>query len=181
MDFSFTKKPITEINIMKTEKPGIFTISRTYNASVDIVFNKWINTLDFTYIIGPKGSEMTFITSEVKEGGKSHWKMKMDDESIKYGMIDYKVINKNRSLIYVQNFCDEQGNFIKSPFSANYPDYLLTTIKLVNDSNNLTSVTMTWEIYGEASDDEIKTFESFKLFMIQGWNDSFDKLDKLLK
>lgn len=97
----------------------------------------------------------------------------------KYGQINFKTINSPHILVYTQNFCDKDGNFIKAPFSDTYPDYLLTTIDF-SEENNIIKVTMKWKIYGIATEQEKQTFTGMKEVMKIGWTASFHKLEALL-
>ena len=66
--------------------------------------------------------------------------------------------------------------FINAPFSATYPDYLLTTVSF-SEEGSTTRVNVKWEIFGNATEQEIETFTGMKV----GWTASFKKLDTLLK
>jgi len=123
---------------------------------------------------------MTFITANVVEGGTSLWTMTTPDGLTKFGQINFKTIRPDDLLIYTQNFCDKDGNFIKAPFSATYPDYLLTTVRF-SEEENATKVKVQWEIFGNANERERQTFTEMKEIMKTGWTASFQKLETLLK
>jgi uncharacterized protein YndB with AHSA1/START domain len=57
---------------------------------------------------------------------------------------------------------------------------MLTTVQLVPEGPDQTRVVVTWEVYGEATSEEMETFAKAKAGMSQGWTGSFDKLDELL-
>ncbi len=123
---------------------------------------------------------MTFITATVVEGETSLWTMTTPDGLTKFGQINFKTIRPDDLLIYTQNFCDKDGNFIKAPFSATYPDYLLTTVRF-SEEENATKVKVKWEIFGNANQQERQTFTEMKEIMKTGWTASFQKLETLLK
>lgn len=106
--------------------------------------------------------------------------MTTPDGLTKFGQLNFKTIKPNQLLVYTQNFCDKVGNFIKAPFSATYPDYLLTTVSFSKEEN-ITKVNVKWEISGDATEQEKQTFTSMKEIMKVGWTASFQKLDALLK
>ncbi|MCY1528185.1 Activator of Hsp90 ATPase -like protein [compost metagenome] len=113
------------------------------------------------------------------EGGTSVWAMTTNDGMTKFGQINFKTIKPNRLLVYTQNFCDKDSNFIKAPFSATYPDSLLTTVSF-SEEENTTTVNVKWEIYGNATEQEKQTFMGMKGIMKEGWTASFLKLAALL-
>ena len=157
-----------------------FIISHIFQAEIKTVYEMWLDPQHFSQWLGPTGAKMTFLKASVKEGETSTWSMTTLDGMTKYGQIHYQTIAPNSSLIYIQNFCDKDGNFIKAPFSATYPNYLLTTVNFEEEEPGKTKVTVTWEIFSEASLDEQKTFNEMQPLMSVGWKASFEKLEVLL-
>ena len=141
----------------------------------------WIDPEIYRQWMGPSGAEMSFLHADVKENGTALWQMTTPDESTKYGKLHYIAINPNQQLVYVQNFCDKDGNFIKAPFSSTYPDSLLLTVNFVREAENKVKMNVKWEIFGESIDIERRTFNDMKPYMVQGWGESFDKIEKLLE
>jgi len=72
---------------------------------------------------------------------------------LKCGQINFKAIKPNQLLVYAQNFCDKDGSFIKAPFSATYPETLLTTVNFL-EKDNATNVNVKWDIFGNERDNE---------------------------
>lgn len=158
-----------------------FIISHTFETDTGTLFNMWIDPEIYTTWMGPAGSEMSFLNMDVREGGTALWQMTTPDDVSKYGKLNYKTINPNHQFMYVQNFCDKDGNFIKAPFSKTYPDSLLLTVDFNQQTDNKVKMTVKWEIFGQSSDAERKTFKDMKPFMVQGWGESFVKIEGLLK
>lgn len=158
----------------------IFEISYTFKTDMKTVFEMWTNPDSFSSWLGPDGAEMTFLTTNVVEGGTLLWTMTTPDGLTKFGQINFKTIKPNQLLVYTQNFCDKDGNFIKAPFSATYPDSLLTTVNFSAEENTI-KVNVKWEIFGNATEQEKQTFTGMKEIMKGGWTASFEKLDNLLK
>jgi len=157
-----------------------FIISHTFETDRKTLFNMWIAPETYTSWMGPTGAEMSFLNSDIKENGTALWQMTTPGQLTKYGKLHYKTINLNRQLVYVQNFSDKDGNFIKAPFSETYPDSLLLTADFVQEAENKVKMTVRWEIFGESTEIERKTFNDMKPFMVKGWNESFEKIEKLL-
>ena len=156
-----------------------FIINRSFATDTKSMFDLWINPQRFSSWLGPVGSTMQFITEDIKEGGSALWSMTTDGQT-KCGKINYIKITPPTALVYTQNFCDKNGKLCKPPFSATYPDVLLTTIQFAEEPNNHTRVTVKWEVHGDATAEERKTFHEMKSLMTGGWNSSFDKVDALI-
>ena len=158
-----------------------FIISHTFETEANTLFNMWITPEIYTSWMGPAGADMSFLRADIKEGGSAHWQMTTPDGLTKYGKLHYRTINPDSELIYVQYFCDKDGNFIKAPFSKTYPDSLLLSVNFVQDPENKVKMTVKWEIFGESRERERKTFNDMKPFMVKGWGESFDKIEAILK
>lgn len=131
--------------------------------------------------MGPADAEMSFLSADVREGGTAHWQMLTPDGLTKFGKLHYRTIRPNNQLVYLQHFSDRDGNFIKAPFSDTYPDNLLLTVDFEQVAEDQVKMVVKWEIYGESSELERKTFNGMKPFMVKGWGESFDKMEKLLE
>jgi len=164
----------------ETSGRDAFIINRSFEADLETVFEMWVNPEHFAKWLGPKGSTMTFINANVKEGQCSLWSMTFEDGQIKYGRLSYKKICPPHLLVYTQNFTDEDGNLCKPNFAPTYPDMLLTTVTFAKEAANETRVTVKWEVFGEATATERDTFNGMKASMTGGWSGSFDKLDALI-
>lgn len=157
-----------------------FIISHTFETDKKTLFNMWIDPETYTSWMGPTGAEMSFLNSDIKENGTALWQMTTPDQLTKYGKLHYKTINPNEQLVYVQNFSDKDGNFIKATFSETYPDSLLLTADFSQEAGNKVKMTVKWEIFGESTEIERKTFNEMKPYMVKGWNESFEKIETLL-
>ncbi len=178
--FIFTSCNGNQKETKNMNQDEIFEISYTFKTEMKTAFEMWTNPDTFSSWLGPDGAEMTFLTANVIENGTSLWTMTTLDGLTKFGHINFKTIKPNELLVYTQNFCDKDGNFIKAPFSATYPDTLLTTVKF-SEKENATNVNVKWEIFGNATEQEKQTFNEMKEIMKVGWTASFQKLDTLLK
>jgi uncharacterized protein YndB with AHSA1/START domain len=157
------------------------SIKSSFRASIKTVFEMWVNPEQLSRWLAPTGSTMAFIRTDVREGGSSQWSMTAGNGQTTYGKVLYKRISPHSLLVYSQQFCDPAGNPSKPPFAPTYPDQVLTTVTLVEEGANETRVTVRWEILGEATEAERRTFHEMKSGMTGGWNGSFDKLDSLLE
>ena len=85
-------------------------------------------------------------------------------------------------MIYTQSFCDKDGKISRPPFAPTWPEVMLTTVTFEEEGegDNETRVTVQWEVYGNATEEERKTFHSAKSGMSGGWTGSFDKFENAL-
>lgn len=157
----------------------IFVINRSFKTNQKTLFNLWTDPTHFANWMGPTGSSMELIRTDVKEGGSLHYSMTNADGSHMFGKVNYRTIQPHDLLIYTQNFCDENGNLTKPPFAPTWPDSMLTTVRFYEEGPDETRIALTWQVDGPATDVERKTFNDAKAGMTGGWTGSFDKLDVL--
>ena len=78
-------------------------------------------------------------------------------------------------------FCDENQKITRHPMMPTWPEAMLTTISLEAESADKTRVTVKWEVAGKATEAERETFAKAKGGMSQGWDGSFEKLEKKIE
>src|SRR5262249_23528151 len=125
------------------------------------------------------GMEMEFIRADIKPGGSSFYLMSGPNVKM-YGRANYLEITSPNRLVYTQQFCDENEKISRHPFAPTWPETMLTTVTLTEEGPDKTRVTVTWEVHGNATREEIETFIAAKAGMNQGWGGSFDKLEAYL-
>jgi len=158
----------------------VFVINRTFNADIGTVFDMWVDPVHFAKWMGPTGSSMVVLAGDVREGGSLHYEMKNAEGLVMYGKVLYRTIRRPDLLAYVQHFSDRAGGLAKPPFAPTWPDRMLTTVTFAEEEAGLTRVTVQWEVHGDATDVERKTFHDAKPGMTVGWTGSFDRLDEAL-
>lgn len=156
-----------------------FVINRTFDASIDTMFEMWTNPDHFSKWLPPVGMEMEFIKANIKPGGKTFYMMTGKDIKM-YGRAEYLKIEKPHTIVYTQQFCDAQEKISRHPYAPTWPETMLTTVKLTAESPDETRVTVTWEPVGPTNSDELAAFIKEKGGMTRGWGGSFDKLEDLL-
>lgn len=158
----------------------IFVINRSFDAPIDLVFAMWSEPKNLAKWLAPTGSEMTFYKADIREGGESFYSMTNPHFTL-YGRTHYIEIKAPNRLVYTQQFCDKDQNTARHPMAPTWPETMLTTVEFNSEEENSTRVTVTWEVYGDCSRDELETFVKAKAGMTQGWTGSFDKLEEILK
>ncbi|MGZ3723859.1 MAG: SRPBCC family protein, partial [Bdellovibrionales bacterium] len=158
-----------------------FVINRSFDAPKNVMFEMWTNPDHFSKWLAPTGFSMKFIRADIKPGGSTFYFMTGPDGSKMYGRASYIEITKPDRLVYTQQFCDEKENVTRHPMVPTWPATMLTTVTLSEEGSDRTRVTVSWEVYGEATATERETFTKMKPGMTQGWGGSFDKLEEYLK
>lgn len=158
----------------------IFVINRTFNASIETVFEVWTNPEHFSQWLPPTGMTMKFLKADIRPGGSTFYSMTNGADLTMYGTAKYLEINKPNFLKYTQEFSDKDGNISRHPMAPTWPAVMMTTVQLTEEAPNQTRVTVRWEVVGEATAAEMQTFKDGRAGMTQGWGGSFDKLEEYL-
>jgi uncharacterized protein YndB with AHSA1/START domain len=160
-----------------TEK---FVINRTFDAPLDVMYDMWTNPKHLSKWLPPTGFDMQFIRADIKSGGSGFYVMKGPNLTM-YGRAEYLKIEKPHTIVYKQQFCDENEKISRHPMAPTWPETMLTTVKLAEEESGRTRVTVTWEVIGNATQEEMETFIKSRGGMTQGWTGSFDKLEDYLQ
>jgi uncharacterized protein YndB with AHSA1/START domain len=153
-----------------------FVIARSFDAPLDLMFQLWTDPKHFAQWLPPVGATMQFIRADVRPGGVSFYCMPMGGIKM-YGRVEYREVTKPNRIVYTQQFCDENEKVSRHPFSPTWPETMLTTVTLAEESAGRTRVTVAWEPIGNISSAELETFIKMRSGMTQGWTGSFDKLE----
>jgi uncharacterized protein YndB with AHSA1/START domain len=156
-----------------------FVINRSFDAPLEVMFDMWTKPEHFARWLAPTGFDMRFIRADIRTGGSTLYCMTGPSFSM-YGRAHYEEIRSPDRLVYTQQFCDENENISRHPMAPTWPETMRTTVELTAEGPNRTRVTVTWEVVGEATPEEMAVFTSARAGMTQGWTGSFDKLEALL-
>jgi len=160
-----------------TEK---FVITRSFDAPLATVFRMWAEPEHLLRWLPPTGATMKFIRSDIRPGGSSFYEMTGTGFKL-HGRTEYLEIEKPHRLVYTQEFCDENEKPSRHPLAPDFPSKMLTIVTLAEEGPNRTRVTVTWEMHGSVTREELETFVNFRTSMTQGWTGSFDKLEAVLE
>ncbi len=158
-----------------------FVINRSFDAPLETVYEMWTNPKHFSKWLAPKGFEMQFIRAEIKPDGTTFYCMTDGKNTTMYGRAHYLKVEKPQRLVYTQQFCDKDEKISRHPLAPTWPETMLTTVTFAEEGHDRTRVTITWEVHGKASSEEMDTFVKAKGGMTQGWTGSFDKLEAYLE
>lgn len=156
-----------------------FVINRTFDAPLDVMYEMWTNPKHFQKWLPPTGMEMQFLRADLRPGGSTFYVMTGNNIKM-YGRAHYQKIEKPGTLVYTQEFVDENENVSRHPLAPTWPASMLTTVQLTAEGPDQTRVTITWEPHGHVTPEELDTFIKARGGMTQGWTGSFDKLEDYL-
>lgn len=157
-----------------------FVINRTFNAPIDVIYDMWTDPKHFAQWMGPTGSTMKFLRTDMRAGGSSFYCMKAAGDLTMYGRVNYVEIQKPHRIVYTQQFVDKDENISRHPLAPTWPETMLTTVTLAEENARQTRVTVVWEVHGKFTAEELQAFVDARTGMTGGWTGSFDKLDEYL-
>lgn len=157
----------------------IFVINRTFDASVDTMFDLWTKPEHFGAWLPPTGFTMEFRRIDIRSGGEGFYAM-TNGQFTMYGRVEYLDVRRPDRLQYVQSFADAEESIARHPGAPIWPEKMLTTVQLAAEGPAQTRVTVRWEVYGAATPAEIVAFADAKAGMTMGWTGSFDKLEAVI-
>ena len=157
----------------------IFVINRTFDASIDTMFDLWTTPEYLGAWSPPTGFTMEYRRVDVRSGGEGFYAM-TNGQFTMYGRVEYLDVRRPDRLQYVQSFADAEENIARHPGAPIWPEKMLTTVQLTAEGPARTRVTVRWEAAGTAIPAEITAFVDAKAGMTTGWTGTFDKLDALI-
>jgi len=164
----------------KTTGIDKFVINRSFKVNVETLYNVWTQPEHICQWLAPTGFNMTYLNSEIKAGSTVRYYMDGPNGLRMYGRAHYIELKKPEKIVYTQVFTDANDQISRHPHAPTWPETMLTTIELEQEDELHTRVTITWEVYGQATQVERETFASARAGMTQGWTGSFDKLENYL-
>lgn len=158
---------------------GDFVIERSFDAPRALVFAAWTTPEHLMQWMGPKGSQMRFLSCDLRSGGMSFYVMTFNGLTM-WGKAFYREVTAPSRLIYVQHFADESGAIAAHPLAPDWPREMLTQVSFTDDGPGRTRVSLRWSPI-TLSAAERAAFEAGRPGMTAGWSGSFDVLAELLR
>jgi len=160
------------------EKTRPFVISRTFDASRDLMWKAWTEPERMGKWFGPKGVTIFHSKNDLRPTGVYHYGMRTPDGKEIWGKWVYREITKPKRLIFVNSFSDARGGTTRHPMAEAWPLEMLTTITF-EEQGGKTTVTVEW-LPINPRDAELETFEAGRASMKQGWTGTFEQLEAYL-
>jgi len=155
-----------------------FSLSRTFNAPKELVFEAFANEAALAGWWGPVEAPIDVISLDFRAGGTFHYKMK--GQQVSYGIFHYKEIRRPDSISWVNSFANEKGEIIKPPFDGmDVPKEMLVRISL-SEKDGVTTLDLFSEPIN-ASESEVSTFNAMMDSMRQGFGGTMNQLEAYLE
>jgi uncharacterized protein YndB with AHSA1/START domain len=156
-----------------------FVITREFAAPRELVWQAWTEPERLRQWFGPKGFTGTTVELDLRPGCTLHSCLRSPDGQEMWGKWVFREVQPPERLVWVHSFSDKDGGLTRHPFSPTWPLELLTETTFVAHGGK-TVVTLKWSPLN-ATDEEIRTFNSAQPGMTHGWGGTFDRLAEYLK
>ncbi len=155
-----------------------FVIQRTFNAPRDLVWKAWTERERLMQWFGPQGMTMSSADMDFRPGGQFHYCLTTPEGNEMWGKFVYREIDPPSKIVLVSSFSDAAGGLTRHPFVPDWPPETLSTTTF-EEHNGQTTMTLRSSPLN-ASPAEIKTFDTNRDGMNQGWNGTFQQLEEYL-
>ena len=166
---------------LEKQKSGreIFAIHRSFEVDVATMYRAWTQPEHIMNWTPPTGMTGKYLTADIRPGGEAFYQMTGNGATM-HGKARYLELVEPSRLVYTQAFVDPQGVITRHPFAPTWPETLKTSVDFSPEGDHQTRVSLVWEIFGEATQEERSTFMGARAGMTQGWTGSFDQLEAYL-
>lgn len=158
-------------------------IERVFNASRAKVWDAWTNPEKIQKWWGPEGFSAPSIKIDLKVGGQYIYAMQgpagTEWDKVMYSGGEFREIVPMEKLVVTDRFCDENGNKISPTEDGQLPDFpseLQATITFEDAPEGKTKLTIKYQ----KPENEAQYEAILKSGMTEGWQSSFNKLEKIL-
>lgn len=162
----------------QAKSAGIFTTSRTLNATRDKVWKAYTDAAELKKWFGPKGFAMSEARMDLRAGGMFHYCLQAPDGTPMWGKWVFNEIDAPKKITVVTTFSDKDGNTMRHPFAADWPLETIGTT-LFTEQNGKTTLTVEWEPLNPTQAEQA-IFDAAHTGMTQGWAGTFDQLEEYL-
>ncbi|MES2478709.1 MAG: SRPBCC domain-containing protein [Bacteroidota bacterium] len=160
-----------------TEKTKQFSISRTFEAPVSMVFDAFSTADAMAQWWGPTGMNITVMEYDFSVNGRFHYKMQNGDQ-VMWGLFVYQQIKRPDLIEFIVSFSDEEGNICKAPFDMDFPLQIFNQL-ILEESGNKTTLTLKGYPLNATTEQEA-TYYAITESMEQGFNGTFNQLEHYL-
>ena len=155
-----------------------FSITRTFKASKQQVFDAFANAEALAKWWGPKGMSVDVLQLDFRPKGIFHYSMKVAD-AVRYGVFHYVAIEEPNRIEWINSFANEGGEIIQAPFPGLVFPKQVMNIMILTEENGFTTLHLTGYPIN-ASVEEENTYYSMFASMNQGFTGTLDQLEEYL-
>ena len=155
----------------QSNKKEEITITRIFNASSELVWKAWTEPEHIMRWWGPKGFTSPVCLIDLRVGGEYLCAMRSPEGEDIWSKGVYREVIAPERLVMTNSFADENGKVVSASYYGMSPDWpieLLITVTFGEDSGKTKQTLRHSGIASISAKDRTD--------MIQGWNESFDKL-----
>jgi uncharacterized protein YndB with AHSA1/START domain len=167
------KNPTSKTEGAKAE-PIVFV--RAFNAPRELIWKAWTEPARMMQWWGPRMFTSPFCKIDLRVGGKYLMSMRGPDGKDFWSTGVYREIVPFESIVLTDSFADEKGNIVPGTYygmDASFPLEASITLKF-EEQDGRTKFTLRYADMEGLADADRKN-------MMQGWEESFDKLEEYLK
>ncbi len=161
-----------------TAPHGDLVITRTFNATRDMVWKAWTAPERLAQWWGPTGYEITVASLDLRPGGVFLYVLKAPSGDEMWGKFVYGDITPPAHMSFVNSFSDKDGGITRHPFSATWPLEVHNDFTLV-EADGGTTLTLRGSPV-RATVGELATFRENTANVKQGFQGTFAQLDAYL-
>lgn len=160
-----------------TTKKTELVLTREFDAPKELVFQAFANAEALGEWWGPVEYQTTVLQFDFRPNGIFHYKMDRPGQPM-WGKFVYKKIEKPDLLEFINSFADEKGEIVRAPFWDTWPLEIYNSFRFTEKNGKTTLTMRAYPV--NPSDEEYKTFVDMQPNVTQGYNGTFDKLERYI-
>ena len=155
-----------------------FSISRTFNAPKQLVFDAFTNAEALAQWWGPVNMPIDVLQLDFRPQGLFHYRMNAAGEA-RYGIFRYVAIEEPNKIQWINSFSNEAGEIIQAPFPGLVFPKEVMNILTLTEENGITTLHLTGYPVN-ASEEEENTYYSMFAGMNMGFTGTLNQLEEYL-
>ncbi len=156
----------------------IFSMSRTFDASPDLLWAVLTQAEHLANWFGPVGMKLIVKSLDFKSGGVFLYGMQMPTGMTMWGKWVFREIDAPKKLSYVVSFCTEAGDPVRHPMAPLWPLEVLAVQTLTAQDGKTLYESRSWPI--NATTEERAVFTAGHAGMNMGFSGTWAQLDAYL-
>jgi uncharacterized protein YndB with AHSA1/START domain len=156
----------------------VFEITRHYDRPLATVWQAWSEAAQLQRWWGPKGCSIEVKRFEFQPGGFFHYAMRFPGMEPMWGRFNYRLIEPQKRLVWLNSFANEHGGIARAPFSADCPLEIENTVSF-SEGAGRTTVFLRAQPFGALAAERLY-FEALKSSLDEGYGGTFDQLGEFL-
>ena len=156
----------------------IFSMSRTFDASPDLLWAVLTQAEHLANWFGPVGMKLIVKSLDFKSGGVFLYGMQMPTGMTMWGKWVFREMEAPTKLAYVVSFCTETGEPVRHPMAPLWPLEVLAIQTLTPEGDKTRSESRSYPI--NATPEERAVFKAGHASMQMGFSGTFMQLDAYL-